>query len=87
MSKPKTFKQILRTYRRNESNNYHNENALLLVKCFGTAEEVTAIEQIIAEYERNPEEGMTMAQSQRRYEIANKYYASLVDAAKRDASR
>jgi len=81
MKQPKTFKQILRQYRRNEANNDHNENALMLVKCFGTAEEVKAIEEIIAEYERNPEEGMTMAQTHRRFEISNKYFASLVKAA------
>ena|SRR5579871_4903962 len=79
MNKPVTFKQILRRYRSNEAKNYHNENALLLAKCFGTAEEVAAIEQIIREYEQSGD-GLTMEQSRRRHEIANKYYTSLVKA-------
>ncbi|MEE9410864.1 MAG: hypothetical protein V3V41_08050 [Candidatus Heimdallarchaeota archaeon] len=68
----------LAKYRRNEDKNYHDENALALVKQYGTPEEVKEIEDIL---KRNPE-GYSGADGhadyQRRYEVSQKYWDNLL---------
>ncbi len=65
----------LRAYKANESRNYHTKNAVRLVETFGTESEKIEIAEIAKAHE---EQGsITYEQSQRRFEISNKYYSLL----------
>src|SRR3990172_5191182 len=78
--KPKEEKRFtLKQYERNEDVNNHGKNAQLLVKQYGTPEE---LEEINAILKRNPNGYSGVdghADYQRRHEISNKYYDKLVE--------
>tara|TARA_Y100000814_G_scaffold187632_1_gene137418 strand:- start:110 stop:661 length:552 start_codon:yes stop_codon:yes gene_type:complete len=42
-----TREELFQKYRRNESNNYHTENKLLLAETYGTPKEVTKLKKIL----------------------------------------
>ncbi len=66
---------ILKRYRKLENSNNHNEAALLLVKNFGTKDEVEKLEKIKKDHEAR---GHILYEEQKlRYEIAQKYYTYL----------
>ena len=73
MKKPKEF--TLRQYKKNESINDHSENALQLVKKFGTEEEISAMTKLLKLHERQGY--LTHGQLTERYELSNKYYKLL----------
>lgn len=66
----------LKQYLHNEDNNYHSENALELVKIYGTKKELEEIQKI---YDNHMERGHILAEEMdKRYKISNKYYEKLV---------
>jgi hypothetical protein len=71
----------LADYKENEETNNHSENALMLVKMYGTQDEIFEVERLIKKGER--EGGFSMVDYRRMYEISNKYYKHLVEASKR----
>jgi len=66
---------LLRKYKRLESNNDHNEAALLLVKNFGTQDEIDTLERIKNNHERRGH--ILHEERMQRYEISQKYYKLL----------
>jgi hypothetical protein len=74
------LKAIRRKYDRNEANNDHNDNALLLVMAFGTKEEEEIIDSII---ERTKKLGFTDSPDVKlRLETSNKYFHVLCNLIK-----
>jgi len=70
----------LADYEKNEDINYHAENALELVKKYGTKAEIKKIEAI---NKRHMERGhLEHGDSQKRYLISDKYYKNLVAESK-----
>jgi len=70
----------LADYEKNEDINYHAENALELVKKYGTKAEIKKIEAI---NERHHARGyLEHGDSQKRYLISDKYYKNLVAESK-----
>ena len=68
-------KKLLEEYRELEDKNLHNEAALLLVRKFGTAQEVKRLKAIRVNHEAR---GHLLFDEQReRFEISNKYYKLL----------
>ena len=67
----------LKDYRENEEYNEHSENALQLVKKFGTPEEIKEMEEIVARHEQ--EGSINSADYNRRYEISQKYFPMLTN--------
>ena len=66
----------LEEYLKNENINYHTENALLLVKQYGTKKE---LEEMIKIFNNHMERGHILSEEQKeRYELSNKYYQNLV---------
>jgi len=66
----------LKQYLQNEDNNYHSENALELVKIYGTKKELEEIQKI---YDNHMERGHILSEEMdKRYKISNKYYEKLV---------
>jgi len=69
------MEKLLKQYKRLEARNDHNEAAMLLVKNFGTQEEIEIIEGIIARYKKNGH--LIHSDYLLRYETSNKYYKLL----------
>jgi hypothetical protein len=66
---------LLKKYRKLENGNFHNEAAMLLVKNFGTKEELKRLKEI---KKNHIERGHILYEEQReRFEISQKYYAAL----------
>ena len=69
-------KFTLKKFWENENNNYHSENALELVKIYGTKKELEEIQKI---YDNHMERGHILSgEMDKRYKISNKYYEKLV---------
>tara|TARA_R110002051_G_scaffold323463_2_gene417175 strand:+ start:185 stop:409 length:225 start_codon:yes stop_codon:yes gene_type:complete len=70
------MKFTLKQYLHNEDINYHSENALELVKIYGTKKELEEIQKI---YDNHMERGHILSEEMdKRYKISNKYYEKLV---------
>ena len=70
----------LKKYLQNEDNNYHSENALELVKIYGTKKELEEIQKI---YDNHMERGHILSEEMdKRYKISNKYYKKLLQTEK-----
>jgi len=67
--------KLLTQYKKLEDNNDHNEAALLLVKTFGTQDEVNAIERIKIMHERRGH--ILQEEIDKRRTISQKYYKLL----------
>ncbi|MCH2405186.1 MAG: hypothetical protein MK200_03200 [Nitrosopumilus sp.] len=66
------LKKLRKEYDKNEDENYHSENYLLLAKAFGTSAEVKKVEEIL---KRNKKQGTTSKKdSDWMYKNINKYY-------------
>lgn len=65
----------LKDYKRNESRNHHTENALQLVKMFGTDDEIKSVKRIAQLHKKQG--FLTYEQVRERYELSNKYYSYL----------
>jgi len=66
------LKKLRKEYDKNEDQNYHTENYLLLAKAFGTSAEVKKVEEIL---KRNKKQGTTSKKdSDWMYKNINKYY-------------
>ena len=74
------MKNLLRQYNILENNNDHNKCALLLVKNFGTQEEVDMIMEIFSNHMKRGH--ILHEEVKKRYEISNKYYKLLHKATK-----
>lgn len=69
-------KFTLQKFWENEDNNYHSENALELVKIYGTEKELEEIQEI---YDNHMKRGYILSEEMdKRYKISNKYYEKLV---------
>ena len=68
---------LLNKYRRLENNNDHNEAALLLIKKFGTQEEVDRMERIKINHQRRGH--ILHEEVQERYQLSHKYYKLLIN--------
>ena len=76
--KPKK-KFTLKDYEKDENRNYHTNNALNLVKQYGTPKEIAEMEGIA---KRHGKDGINHDDYKRRYEISDKYYDKLVKDSK-----
>ena len=66
------LKKLRKEYDKNEDQNYHTENYLLLAKAFGTSAEVKKVEEIL---KRNKKQGSTSAKDSKwMYNNIMKYY-------------
>jgi hypothetical protein len=66
---------LLKKYNKLEDNNDHNEAAMLLIKAFGTQDEVDQLKSIMAAHRQN---GYMLASDiDIRYNISQKYYKLL----------
>ena len=66
----------LEEFRKNENINYHTENALLLVKQYGTKDD---LEKMIKIFNNHMERGHILSEERKeRYEISDKYFQNLV---------
>ena len=74
------MKNLLAKYNRLENNNDHNKCALLLVKNFGTQEEVDRIMEIFSNHTKRGH--ILYEEQQERFKISNKYYELLHKATK-----
>ena len=74
------MEKLLKQYKKFEANNDHNEAAMLLVKNFGTQEEIDIIEGITV---RTNRKGYIAHEDyQLRYETSQKYYKLLFQITK-----
>lgn len=67
---------LRRKYDRNENNNQHSENAVLLARHFGTPDELETANRLLAE--RNKLGHAPAESSQFQYDMSRKYYSKLV---------
>jgi len=67
--------KLLKRYNRLENNNDHNDCALLLVKNFGTQDEIDTIKSIIIKHERRGH--ILQEEIDERYAVSQKYYKLL----------
>ena len=77
------MKVLLKKYHKNEDENDHSENYLLLAKAFGNPKEVKEVEAII---KRNKKQGHTSEKDNKwMLKTINPYYRKLVSAAKNES--
>jgi len=69
------MKNLLAKYKRLENENKHNNCALLLVKNFGTQEEIDRIMEIFSNHMKRGH--ILYEEQQERFKISNKYYKLL----------
>jgi hypothetical protein len=74
------MEKLLKQYKKFEANNDHNESAMLLVKNFGTQEEIDIIEGITVRTNRKGY--ITNEDNLLRYKTSNKYYKLLFQTTK-----
>ena len=72
----------LKEYKDNEDINYHAENALELVKQYGTSDEIERIEAIIKMH--NDKGYLSIDERSERDSISRKYYSNLVNDASQE---
>ena len=69
------YKDFFKRYEENEENNYHTENAIMLVSEFGTADELKRLMEIQKMHENQGY--LTVEQSREQYEIQKPYYRQM----------
>ena len=69
------YKDFFKRYEENEENNYHTENAIMLVSEFGTADELKRLMEIQQMHENQGY--LTVEQSREQYEIQKPYYRQM----------
>jgi len=70
------LKKIKKEYDKNEDNNFHTENFLLLAQTFGTKEQVKKVKEIM---KKNKKQGYTDPKDNKwMYDNLNHYYKKLV---------
>lgn len=74
------MEKLLKQYRHFEAMNDHNKAAMLLVKNFGTQEEIEIIEGIIARHNKNGH--LIHSDYVLRFETSQKYFKLLFNATK-----
>ena len=69
------YKDFFKRYEENEDNNYHTENAMMLVSEFGTSDELKRLMEIQQIQEKQGY--LTVEQSREQYEIQKPYYRKM----------